>query len=97
MVMVILNYPNLKPTVGELQEYCKEWVPKLEAVPGIVDKTWGINEETGQGVSVYHFEDRAAADAWFNSEFQKGFRSRNHATIQYYDIGGVSFVRPLKE
>jgi heme-degrading monooxygenase HmoA len=97
MVMVILNYPNLKPTLKDLKEYCKEWVPKLEAVPGIVDKTWGINEETGQGVSVYHFEDRAAADAWFNSQFQKDFRTRVHATIQYYEIGGIVFKQPLKK
>ncbi|MDP6560694.1 MAG: YdhR family protein [Candidatus Binatia bacterium] len=96
MIMVILNYPALLPTLKELQADKEKSVPFFEnEVPGLVDKTWGMNEKTGRGVSVYHFEDRASAEAWFNSERQRNFREKNRADIEYFDVGAVAFKRPL--
>ena len=97
MVMVILHYPALAPTVEALAADKEKDLPFFEQMPGLIDKTWGTNEETGRGASVYHFEDRTSADAWFNSERQRGFRTKNHATIEYFDVAAVAFRRPLKE
>ena len=98
MVMVILHYPALAPTVEVLRaDKEKELLFFEKEIPGLIDKTWGTNEATGCGASVYHFEDRASADAWFNSERQRGFREKNHATIEYFDVAAVAYRRPLKE
>lgn len=98
MIMVILNYPTLLPTLKELQADKEKSVPFFEnEMPGLVDKTWGINEKTGRGVSVYHFEDMASAEAWFNSDRQRNFREKNQADIEYFDVAAVAFKRPLKE
>ena len=97
MIMVILHYPALMPTLKELREDKEKVVPFFEnEIPGLIDKTWGTNEETGRGASVYHFEDMASAEAWFNSERQRSFRKENQATIEYFDVAAVAFRRPLK-
>ena len=97
MVMIILHYPALAPTLEALAADKQKDLPFFEAMPGLIDKTWGTNDGTGRGASVYHFEDRASADAWFNSERQRAFREQNHATIEYFDVAAVAFRRPLKE
>ena len=97
MIMVILHYPALMPTLKELRESREKSVPFFEnEVPGLIDKTWGTNEATGRGASVYHFEDMASAEAWFNSERQRQFRKESQATIEYFDVAAVAFKRPLK-
>jgi hypothetical protein len=85
------------PTLEELREDKEKALPFFEnEIPGLIDKTWGINEETGRGASVYHFEDLASANAWFNSKIQTRFRKKNQATIEYFDVAAVAFKRPLK-
>ena len=97
MIMIILHYPALMPTLKELREDKEKAVPFFEnEIPGLVDKTWGTNEATGRGASVYHFEDMASAEAWFNSERQTSFRKKVQATIEYFDVAAVAFKRPLK-
>ena len=96
MVIVVLTYPALTDTVDELQTQKQEVVPFFEGIPGLIDKTWAMNESTGRGISVYHFEDRASADAWFNSERQREFRRVNGATIDFYDVGAVAVAVPLR-
>jgi heme-degrading monooxygenase HmoA len=98
MVMVILHYPALLPTVEALRADKEKSLPFFEnELPGLIEKTWGSNEETARGASVYHFEDRASADAWFNSDLQQSFRERNHATIEFFEVAAVAFKRPLKD
>ncbi|MFC1492272.1 YdhR family protein [Nitrospinota bacterium] len=98
MIMVILHYPALLPTLKELQADKEKSAAFFEnEVPGLVDKTWGTNEKTGRGASVYHFEDMASAEAWFNSERQRNFREKNQASIEYFDVAAIAFKRPLKE
>ena len=98
MIMVILHYPALLPTLKELQADKEKSVPFFEnKIPGLVDKTWGTNEKTGRGASVYHFGDLASAEAWFGSERQRSFREKNQATIEYFDVAAVALRRPLKE
>lgn len=97
MIMVILHYPALLPTLEELREDKQKVVPFFENnIPGLIDKTWGTNEKTGRGASVYHFEDMTSAEAWFNSEIQTNFRKENQATIEFFDVAAVAFKRPLK-
>jgi heme-degrading monooxygenase HmoA len=97
MIMAILHYPALMPTVEALRTYTEKWVPLFEnKVQGLIDKTWATNEKTNRGASVYHFEDMASAEAWFNSDIQKGFRAKNYATLEILDVGAVAFKRPLK-
>ena len=98
MIMVILHYPALLPTLEELRADKEKSVPFFESeIPGLIDKTWGTNERTGRGASVYHFEDLVSAEAWFNSERQWSFRAQNNATLEYFDVAAVAFKRPLKE
>ena len=69
MMMVILHYTAVAPTLAEVREDKEKSAAFFEnEVPGLIDKTWGMNEEAGRMASVYHFEDKATADAWFNSE-----------------------------
>jgi heme-degrading monooxygenase HmoA len=97
MIMVVLHYPALLPTVEALRVDKEKELPFFEnEIPGLIDKTWGTSEETGRGASVYHFEDRASADAWFNSDRQRTFREKNRATIEYFDVAAVAFRRPLR-
>ncbi len=96
MVMVVLHYPALTDGVDELRTQKQQSVPFFEAIPGLIDKTWAMNESTGRGISVYHFEDRDSADAWFNSERQREFRRMNGATIDFYDVGAVAVAAPLR-
>ena len=98
MIMVILHYPALMPTLEALRADKEKIVPFFEKeIPGLVDKTWGTNEKTGRGASVYHFEDLASAEAWFNSEQQRNFRAKNQATIEFFDVAAIAYKRPLKE
>ena len=96
MVIAVLHYPALADTVAELGAQKEELVPFFEGIPGLIDKTWAMNESTGRGISVYHFEDRASADMWFDSERQREFRRVNGATIDFYDVGAVAVAAPLR-
>lgn len=97
MILVLLRYPALAPTAAELAADKSEIVPYFEnEIPGLVDKTWAMNEETGQGISVYHFEDRASAEAWFDSERQQAFRAEHGASLEYFEVGEVAVRRPLR-
>ena len=96
MIIAVLHYPALTDTVGELRTQKQEVVSFFESIPGLIDKTWAMNESTGRGISVYHFEDRASADAWFDSERQREFRRQNGATIDVYDVGAVAVAAPLR-
>jgi heme-degrading monooxygenase HmoA len=96
MILVVLHYPALTDTVGELADDKAEVVTFFENVPGLIDKTWAMNEETGRGISVYHFDDREQADAWFDSDRQREFRRVNGASIEFYDVGAVAVRAPLR-
>ena len=98
MIMVVLHYPALAPSLEELRADKEKSVPFFEnEIPGLIDKTWGTNDKTGRGASIYHFENLASAEAWFNSERQRSFRAKNKATIEFFDVAAVAFKRPLKE
>lgn len=97
MIMAILHYPALLPTVVALRADKEKALPFFEnEIPGLIDKTWGTNEEVGRGASVYHFEDLASAESWFNSERQRNFRAKNQASLELFDVAAVAFRRPLK-
>lgn len=97
MIIVVLHYPALAPTLAELAADKEIAVPFFETeIPGLIDKTWAMNEETGRGISVYHFEDMSTAQAWFGSERQSAFRRQHHATIEFYDVAAVAVCRSLK-
>ena len=99
-VVVLLRYPAYVATFDEAAAQCREKVPVFESeIPGLIDKTWGMNEKTGAMCSVYHFEDRASAEARFASE---GFRDfventlQNRLEIEYFDVAAVAVRHPLK-
>lgn len=96
MIMAILHYPALMPTLEALRADKEKSVPFFETIPGLIHKTWGINEKTGRGASVYHFEDQTSADAWFNSEASQRFRAVNNASLEYFDVAAIASTRPLK-
>jgi hypothetical protein len=96
--MVVLRYPALAPTVGELAADKAQVVDFFEReIPGLIDKTWAMDEEAGTGISVYHFEGPASAEAWFGSDRQREFRRKNGASLEYFDVGAVAVRRPLRD
>ena len=98
MMMVILHYTAVAPTLAEVREDKEKSAAFFEnEVPGLIDKTWGMNEEAGRMASVYHFEDKATADAWFNSEKQRSFRRANNASLEYFDVAAIAYTKPLRE
>lgn len=97
MIMVVLRYPALAPTVAELAVDKEKVSPFFETeIPGLIDKTWAMNESSGDGISVYHFEDRTSAEAWFDSERQRSFRQEHGASLEYFEVGAVAMRGPLK-
>jgi hypothetical protein len=97
VIMVVLRYRALAPTAVELGEEKAKVVPFFEnEIPRLIDKTWAMDEEAGTGISVYHFEDRATADAWFGSDRQRAFRRENDASIEFLEVGAVAVRRPLR-
>lgn len=100
MVLVVLRYPAHLPTFDEFAERCRAMVPVFESeIPGLIDKTWGMDEETGTMCSVYHFEDRASAEARFASgRFRDLVEKtlRNRLEIDFFDVVAVALRRPLK-
>ena len=100
MVVAVLRYPAYLASFDEVAERCQALVPVFESeIPGLINKTWGMNEETGTLCSVYHFEDRASAEARFASE---GFRDfvdktlQNRLEIEFFEVAAVASRRPLK-
>lgn len=96
MILVVLRYPALTDTVRELADEKADAVPFFEDIPGLIDKTWAMSEEAGSGISVYHFEDREQADAWFESDRQCAFRTANGASIEFFEVGAVAVRAPLR-
>jgi len=100
MVVVVLLYPACLPTFDEIAERCRAAVPVFEKdVPGLIDKTWGMNEEKGRMCSVYHFEDRASAEACFATERFRDYVEttlHNQLEMEYFDVAAVASKGPLK-
>ena len=100
MVLVVLRYRAYLPTFDEFAERCQAMVPVFESeIPGLVDKTWGMDQATGTMCSVYHFEDRASAEARFASRRFRDFVERtlqNRLEIEFFDVAAVAARRPLK-
>ncbi len=100
MKMVVIRYPAVLPTFEEVAARSQKFVPFFEKeVPGLIDKTWGMNEETGRMVSVYHFEDGASAEAYFQTPTWTNFRDevlKNRHEMEFFDVAAVAFKRPLK-
>ncbi len=94
MVLVVLRYPAYLPTFDEVAARCQAMVPVFESeVPGLIDKTWAMNEEMGTMCSVYRFEDRASAEARFATERFRDFVEntlQNQLEIEYFDIAAVA-------
>ncbi|MCE2453044.1 MAG: YdhR family protein [Nitrospinae bacterium] len=91
MMMVILHYPAVAPTLAEVRADKEQAAAFFEnEVPGLIDKTWGMNEETGRMASVYHFEDKATAE-------QRSFRRANNASLEYFDVAAIAYTKPLRE
>ena len=100
MVVVVLLYPAYLPTFEEIVERCRALVPVFERdVPGLMAKTWGMNENEGRMCSVYHFEDRVSAEAYFATEQFRTYVENtlhNQLELEYFDVAAVASRRPLK-
>ena len=100
MVVVVLLYPAYLPTFEEVAARCQAAVPLFENdVPGLIDKTWGMNEKTARMCSVYHFEDRASAEACFATDRFRDYVEntlKNQLEMEYFDVAAVAYRAPLK-
>ena len=96
MILVVLRYPALTGTVDELRAEKEQVASVFEQIPGLIDKTWAMDEFAGRGISVSHFEDRTAADAWFGSDRRREFRRTHGATIEFSEVGAVAVATPLR-
>jgi hypothetical protein len=100
MIVAVLQYPAYLPSFDETVERCRAVVPVFETeVSGLIDKTWGMNEDLGRMCSVYHFEDRPSAEAYFATE---GFREfvkttlQDQLEIELYEVAAIAYRRSLK-
>ena len=64
----------------ELDRRMAERLPRFKEVPGLVQKVYARNEETGDNCGIYFFESREALDAFRETELAKTIASAYEAT-----------------
>lgn len=87
-VVVIVRVP--KPwyaprmlVVGKM----RDTIPQYAILPGLMFKAFSFEQDSGDFGGLYHWRDRASADAWFNrSWFERVRKERNvDAQVRFFD------------
>ena len=61
--LLLVTY-RLRVPVDGFRVHATQAAEHIVGAPGLRWKIWGLNAKTGEGTSVYLFDDRAAADAF---------------------------------
>ena len=81
----------------ELDRRIVERRPRFLEVPGLVQKIYGRDEETGDTCGIYFFEDQAALEAFRQTELAKSIPSAYEAIDIRREAYDVLFpLRPEK-
>lgn len=80
--MAAILFVRIKSDVDweELERRLMERRPRFKEVPGLVQKIYARDPATGYACGIYFFEDRAALDAYRESELAKTIGSAYEAT-----------------
>jgi hypothetical protein len=99
MVVVIVTHPAPALADHDLRALLESTVPAYREVPGLRRKYFIGNGETAGGV--YEWEDRAAAERWFDESWRKRMRERLgfEPRVEYFaapacvdNVRGESFI-----
>ena len=95
--MAAVLFVRIKTNVDleELDRRILERRPRFLEVPGLIQKIYARDEETGDTCGIYFFEDRAALDAFRDSELAKTIPTAYEAVEVRPEIYEVLFpLRP---
>lgn len=71
-VIVKFSYPE-KRTRGEAMEHFKQASETFKGMDGLNSKQFTFNEEAGTCLTIYNWENREKADAFFSDDFIPNF------------------------
>ena len=93
-IMMIVRFASgLDP--DELDRRLRERHARYLEVPGLVQKIYGRDPDTGDVCSVYFFKDRAALDAFRRTELAQSFSTAFRASEVRREVFEVLFpLRP---
>jgi len=77
-IMVVRIQSDVDPE--ELERRAIERRPEFKKIPGLVQKIYGRNDETGDWCGIYFFESRQALAAFRESELAKTIPTAYEAT-----------------
>jgi hypothetical protein len=87
MVTVIVNFPL--PDGMSLEQFNEQMVksvPRYQAMPGLIRKSYIVDPKSRVGGGAYTFESRAHAEACFSEGFIKGVTEwYGKPDIRYFD------------
>lgn len=87
-VLVSYNLPNTPPRKALLEKFVGAANDLFKGLPGLLSKQFCYDETTGKGQSIYLWETREKAEAFFSPTFIEHFRETFgvNPTITYLDI-----------
>lgn len=92
MIVTIVRYRPEGRSPAELAEIFERSIPSFSAMPGLIRKYYCYDEPVNQGVSIYLWESREAAEKCFGSpEIIQRFRTSFNCLpeINYHDVALV--------
>jgi hypothetical protein len=87
MVTVIVNFPLPQGmSLEDFKSQMEKSVPRYQAMPGLLRKSYICDAERRIGGGAYTFESRAQAEACFSEGFVKGVTAAyGKPDIRYFD------------
>ncbi|MCB2101267.1 MAG: YdhR family protein [Rhodobacterales bacterium] len=76
---------------AEFERRIVERRPRFQAVPGLIQKIYGRDPDTGEVCGIYFFEDQAALEAYRASDLAKTIGSAYEATDVRREVYDVLF------
>ena len=89
MQMLTVDFRYDVPEEQFLRENSPEMAREVIKIPGLVWKYWLHSSERKDCLGVYHFQDRASAEAYLESDWLKQFSSMPGYTVvavKLYDL-----------
>ena len=92
-VMAKILYVRLKSNLddAELERRINERKPRFFDVPGLIQKVYGEDENSGEVCGIYFFENKEALDAYLESDLAKTIPTAYEATSVRKEVYDVMF------
>jgi hypothetical protein len=78
MHVLIVNFSLVDVSEAGYRQQADGLAPRFTQIPGLISKIWLANAETNTYGGVYLFEDRAALDAFRESETVRAMAANPH-------------------